>query len=123
MPARLYRFAKSKRTEPRMMSSIAALSSSRATLPLNVMSKYAGDTGETEQMAEMSGLKLDYCVLPMDSTYTMDIPETIHCAELIAAKHSIPVHMSPGKLYDAARAKRFNVPGALLVKPGEEIKL
>ena len=35
---------------------------------------FAGDTGETEQMAEMSGLKLDYCVLPMDSTYTMDIP-------------------------------------------------
>ena len=84
---------------------------------------FAGDTGKTEQMSEMSGLKLDYCVLPMDSTYTMDIPETIHCAELIAAKHSIPVHMSPGKLYDAARAKKFDVPGALLVKPGEEIKL
>ena len=64
-----------------------------------------------------------YAVLPMDFTYTMDVPETIRCAKLIAAKHTIPVHMSPGKLFDMDRAKKLAVPGALIVKPGESIRL
>ena len=84
---------------------------------------FAGDTGETEQMSHMAERKLDYAVLPMNFTYTMDVPETIHCAELIAAKHTIPVHMSPGKLFDIDLAKKLTVPGALIVKPGESIRL
>lgn len=84
---------------------------------------FSGDTGETEQMSHLAERKLDYAVLPMDFTYTMDIPETIHCAELIAAKHTIPVHMSPGKLFDRKRAKKFNAAGALIMEPGETIKL
>lgn len=84
---------------------------------------FAGDTGETEEMSRLAKRKLDYAVLPMDYTYTMDIPETIHCAEIIAAKHTIPVHMSPGKLFDHSRAKKFTAPGALIVNPGETIEL
>lgn len=84
---------------------------------------FAGDTGETEQMSQMADRQLDYAVLPMDFTYTMDIPETIKCAKLIAAKHTIPVHMAPGKLFDIDRAKQFTAPGALIVQPGETIKL
>lgn len=84
---------------------------------------FSGDTGETEQMSRLSERKLDYAVLPMDFTYTMDIPETIRCAELIGAKRAIPVHMSPGKLFDADRASRFTAPGALILNPGEEFKL
>lgn len=84
---------------------------------------FAGDTGETNEMAQMAKLKLDYAVLPMDYVYTMDIDETIRCAKLIAAKHTIPVHMAPGHLYDLQRAKKFVAPGALLVQPGESIRL
>ena len=84
---------------------------------------FAGDTGETRQMSELAKRRLDYAVLPMDNTYTMDIPETIRCAKIIAAKHTIPIHMSPGKLFDPDRAKKFEVPGALIIKPGEEIRL
>lgn len=84
---------------------------------------FAGDTGETAEMSRMAERKLDYAVLPMDFTYTMDVPETIHCAELIAAKHTIPVHMSPGKLFDVDRAKKLTVNGALIIKPGEAIRL
>lgn len=84
---------------------------------------FAGDTGETDQMPRMAKLGLDYAVLPMDSTYTMDVPETIHCAELIGAKHTIPVHMSPGKLFDPLRAKLFDLPGAIIMEPGETIRL
>lgn len=84
---------------------------------------FSGDTGETKQMSRMAKRKLDYAVLPMDCTYTMDIPETIHCAELISAKHTIPVHMSPGKLFDAERANQFTAHGAIILKPGEKINL
>ncbi len=84
---------------------------------------FSGDTGETEQMSHMAERKLDYAVLPMDFTYTMDIDETIRCAKLIAAKHTIPVHMAPGKLFDAERAGKFTVFGALILEPGQEIRL
>lgn len=84
---------------------------------------FSGDTGETEQMSHMAERKLDYAVLPMDFTYTMDIDETIRCAKLIAAKHTIPVHMAPGKLFDAERAGKFTVSGALILEPGQEIRL
>lgn len=84
---------------------------------------FAGDTGETAEMARMAGRGLDYAVLPMDSTYTMDVPETIRCAKLIGAKHTIPVHMTPGKLFDSDRARKLTVPGALIVQPGETIRL
>ena len=84
---------------------------------------FAGDTGQTEQMTHMSERKLDYAILPMDFTYTMDIDETICCAKLIAAKHTIPVHMSPGNLFDSDRANKFVTEGALIVKPGETISL
>ena len=76
-----------------------------------------------EQMSHLEERNLDYAVLPMDFTYTMDVPETIRCAKLIAANHTIPVHMSPGKLFDMDRAKKLAVPGALIVKPGESIRL
>ena len=59
----------------------------------------------------------------MNFTYTMNIPETIHCAGLISAKHTIPVHRSPSELFDIKRAKQFTVPGALIVQPGESIQL
>lgn len=84
---------------------------------------FAGDTGETDDMSQMAKRQLDYAVLPMDLTYTMDIPETIRCAELIHAKHTIPVHMSPGELFDNERAKQFITSGALIVQPGKSIQL
>lgn len=84
---------------------------------------FAGDTGETEEMSKLAQRKLDYAVLPMDSTYTMDVPEAIRCAEIIKAKHTIPVHMAPGRLFDPERAKLFTAPGALIISPGETVKL
>lgn len=84
---------------------------------------FAGDTGETQEMSHMKARNLDYAILPMDFTYTMDVEETIRCAQLIAAKHTIPIHMAPGQLFDLDRAKKFTAPGALIVKPGESIQL
>ena len=60
---------------------------------------------------------------PCDGVYNMDVNEASQCARLVGARHSIPVHMKPGALYDEAMAQRFDVPGRLLVKPGETITL
>ena len=84
---------------------------------------FAGDTGETAEMSRMAARRLDYAFLPMDATYTMDVPETIHCAEIIAARHTVPIHMAPGKLFDPGRAAKFSVPGALTIKAGETVQL
>ena len=49
--------------------------------------------------------------------------KAIACAKLVNAKHSIPYHMAPGKLFDAKRAELFDVPDRLIVEAGQEIVL
>ena len=84
---------------------------------------FAGDTSRTEQMETFAQQHIDYAILPMDGVYNMDIAEASACARLIAAKHSIPTHMAPGRLFDRAAAERFDGPGRLILEPGEEITL
>lgn len=84
---------------------------------------FAGDTSKTEQMAELAEKNIDYAFLPIDGHFNMDIQEAIECSGLIKAKHTVPVHMSPGSLFDRERAKRFVTPGALIVEPGAIINL
>ena len=84
---------------------------------------FAGDTSRTEQMETFAQRHIDYAILPMDGIYNMDIAEASACARLIAAKHSIPTHMAPGRLFDRAAAERFDGPGRLILEPGEEITL
>ena len=75
---------------------------------------FAGDTGETAEMARMAGRGLDYAVLPMDATYTMDIPETIpeiRRADIpqlarYADKEANPLYPVP-RLMDAGELERF----------------
>ncbi len=83
----------------------------------------AGDTSTTEQMAEMAAMKLDYALLPMDGKYNMDPAEASACAKLIAAKHSIPIHMAPGQLFDQSIAETFEAEGRIIVPAGEDISL
>lgn len=84
---------------------------------------FAGDTSRTEQMETLAARRIDYALLPCDGVYNMDLEEASACAELIAARHSIPIHMAPGKLFDRARAERFTGPGRLILEPGQEITL
>lgn len=84
----------------------------------------AGDTSRTDYMEDVLGKeKLDYALLPTDGIYNMDIPEAEQCAEIINAKHTIPIHMKPEALYDEERALRFNGKNKLLIRPGETIQL
>ena len=84
---------------------------------------FAGDTSRTEQMETFAARKIDYALLPCDGVYNMDLDEASVCAELIAARHSIPIHMASGKLFDRARAERFTGPGRVILEAGEEIEL
>ncbi|WP_426348722.1 MBL fold metallo-hydrolase [Alloiococcus sp. CFN-8] len=84
----------------------------------------AGDTSLTEYMALMLSLEeIDYALLPIDGVYNMDIPEAERCAEVINAKHTIPIHMKPGELFDKERADSFKGKNKLVVEPGEELNL
>lgn len=83
----------------------------------------AGDTSTTEEMKGYSSLNLDYALLPIDGVYNMGPAEASRCADMIGAKHSIPIHMIPGALFDMQKAESFTGKNRLIVKSGEEIEL
>lgn len=83
----------------------------------------SGDTSTTPQMAGFAERKLDYAFLCADGIYNMGIKEASECAKLINAKHSIPYHMAPSKLYDEEIAKQFEALGRILLPAGKELVL
>ena len=84
---------------------------------------FCGDTSKTKQMSEMAARSLDYVFLCADGYYNMTLQDAAECAELIGAKHNVPVHLKPGELYDRALAEQYKGPNPLLIEPGEEIEL
>ena len=84
---------------------------------------FAGDTAKTKQMETLGDRQIDYALLPIDGIFTMNIKTAVECAKLIKAKHTVPIHIKPGKLFDAKTAAKFVTDGAMVVKPGEEIEL
>ena len=93
------------------------------TLPEGTTIYVSGDTSTTDQMAELAERDIDYAFFVCDGVYNMDMDEAVACAKLVNAKHSIPYHMAPGKLFDAARAELFDVPGRLILSPGEAAEI
>ena len=83
----------------------------------------SGDTSTTEQMPRLAAANIDYAFFCCDGIYNMDLDEASHCASLVGAKHSIPYHMAPGRLFDRERAERFTAEGRIIIAPGEEIGL
>lgn len=88
-----------------------------------VLLYFAGDTSKTKQMEALADRSIDYAFLPCDGIFNMGIPEAIECANLINAKHSVPVHMSPGKLFSEKKAKKFTAQNALIIPSGSEVDL
>jgi L-ascorbate metabolism protein UlaG (beta-lactamase superfamily) len=83
----------------------------------------SGDTSRTEEMKDLAAMQLDYALLPIDGIYNMDADEATACAELIEAKHIIPIHMKPGELFDQEMAEKFTAKNRLIAEAGEEIEL
>ena len=85
----------------------------------------AGDTSTTPHMKALATRGVDYAFLPGDGIYNMDVREAAACAKLIGAAHNVPVHLKPVKPYGEAAAARFAklAPNALLIRPGEVVRL
>ena len=84
----------------------------------------AGDTSGTRYMSEnLAHENIDYALLPIDGVYNMGPKEASECAKIIGAKHSIPIHMKPGELFDEKKAEAFHADGRIILEPGMEINL
>ena len=92
----------------------------------------SGDTSATDDMrsGKLAAMNLDYAAFPGDGFYNMDVEEASECARLVAAKHSIPIHLvpmddpnDPSQLFSRERAEAFRAEGRLIIEPGEEIGL
>ena len=93
------------------------------TLSGGVSVYVTGDTSTTDQMAELADRGIHYAFFVCDGIYNMDAEEAAACAGLVNARHSIPYHMAPGKLFDADRAEQFDAPNRMIIPAGEEIIL
>ena len=74
-------------------------------------------------LPELAERDIHYGLYVCDGIYNMDLSEASTCAKTVNARHSIPYHMAPGKLFDRSRAEAFDGPGKIIVSPGEEITL
>ena len=86
----------------------------------------SGDTSKTPQMSELAERNLDYAFFCCDGVYNMNMKEAIECANLVAAKHSIPYHMVPANNsngFDRTVAESFDVEDRIILAPGEELEL
>lgn len=83
----------------------------------------AGDTSTTDFMKKLADEHIDYAFLPIDGIYNMDAAEASQCAAVIKARHSIPIHMKPGELFDRSAAESFTAQGRLILEPGRTLKL
>ena len=84
---------------------------------------FSCDTSKTAKMAEFAAKKLDYAFLCCDGYYNMGLAEAAECAKLIGARHSVPVHIKPGALFDRTLAEQFEALNRLIIEAGEEIEL
>ena len=102
-------------------------------LELDGVTFYAsGDTSMTDDMrsGKLAEAAVDYAVFPGDGFYNMDVAEASECAKLVAARHSIPVHLvpmdnpsDPSQLFSRERAEAFKAPGRIIVTLGETLDL
>lgn len=89
----------------------------------DVLVYVAGDTSYMPFMDELATKGIDYALLPIDGIFNMGPEEATRCANIIKPKHLIPYHMHPGLLFDMQMDMRVSYEGAILVRPGDEIKL
>lgn len=80
---------------------------------------HAGDTSMIEQMKELTDKNIDYAMYPIDGIYNMDAKEASEVANLVAAKHNIPIHENNGE--NENKAENFNPEGRLVLEYGETI--
>ena len=93
------------------------------TLPGGTTVYFSGDTSKTPQMPLLAARNLDIAFFCCDGIYNMDLDEAAECAALVGAKHNIPYHMAPGRLFDRSRAEKFTAPNRCILPPGKEVEI
>ena len=92
----------------------------------------SGDTSTTDDMrcGKLAKMRIDYAVFPGDGFYNMGVAEASVCARLVAARHSIPIHLvpmndpnDPSQLFSRETAEQFQAEGRIILEPGEELDL
>jgi 2'-5' RNA ligase len=83
----------------------------------------SGDTSKTEQMKSFAARELDYALLPLDGIANMGLKKGAECANLIGAKHNIPIHLKPGALFNRKKADKWGAPNKLIIEPGKNRRL
>ncbi len=80
---------------------------------------HAGDTSMIEQMKDLTARNLDYAMYPIDGLYNMDAKEATDVANLVAAKHNLPIH----EFNNSGQHKEdnFNPQGRLVLAYGESL--
>lgn len=85
---------------------------------------FSGDTSYLPYFEEnLSKRGLDYAFLPCDGVFNMGPEEAARCADIIGAKHSVPIHTQVGFLYNPSIALRFKAKNTLYLVPGQEVEL
>jgi len=82
---------------------------------------HAGDTSMDDKKEQIAIYDIDYALYPVDGVYNMGPEEASMVAELIGAKHSIPIHGYNGNLHKNQR--KFHAKGKLVLLEGENIVL
>ncbi len=78
---------------------------------------FASDTSRIPEMDGLTGMGIDYALLPIDGEFNMDALEAMECAALIGARHNIPIHF-----FDADPAL-FMPENLLFIPYGETVTL
>ena len=82
-----------------------------------------GDTSTTEQMKTFAKRNIDYALFCSGGIFNMGLEESANCAKIVSAKHNIPYHIAPPRLFSNKRAEKWTAPNKLIIEPGKEIEL
>ncbi len=82
---------------------------------------HAGDTSMIEEMKELTSRKLDYAMFPIDGVYNMNATKATEVANVVGAKHNIPIHDMND--FNKHKEDKFTPEGRLILARGETIYL
>lgn len=75
-----------------------------------------------DSMAELKDKEIDYALYPIDGEFNMDATEATEVANLVGAKHNIPIHEFD-KDGQPKKSEKFLPEGRLVLEYGETIEL
>ena len=81
---------------------------------------HAGDTSKIEQMNDLKSRNIDYAMYPIDGQFNMDAVEATEVANLVGAKHNIPIHEFD-KDDGTKKSDNFTPEGRMVLEYGETI--